>query len=298
MGEEGWRFGFIRQQTLIPVHHCPIHSIRVNKAIDLLSGILPCSDQFPLAYYLQSGAQVTLVAKTQYMPDTSWLNDNVTESFRQMGIKGLWLHLHPAAGRRVTAKNTWHLLWGEPRSTDRRGLVYGPNAFQQLIPDLAEAALDEAEVFLAPGPDDVVLDLYCGIGSSLRLWTRQSRQVLGVEINGESVECARINAPAATIFRGAGRHRLPQLTEAMTHNDPQRLLYVNPPRTGIESEVLDWIVDVFKPLRIACLSCNAVSLKKDLDRLTKAGYRVEQIIPYDFFPGTRYLEMMVLLMAP
>ena len=290
-----WRFGFTQRQALIPVHHCPIHTPRVNRTLVLLGGILPSCEQFPLVYYLQSGAQVTLVIKSRHMPDISWLSGDVTERLQETGNKGLWLHLHPAAGRRVTAKNGWHLIWGESRSVDSRGLVYGPAAFQQLIPELAEAALDKAEEFLAPEETSFVLDLYCGIGGSLRRWARKTPQVVGVEIDGESVACARINAPAVKIFRGAGRQRLPQLSACLPEKDHLRLLYANPPRTGIEPEVMCWIAEVFKPSRIACLSCNAVSLKRDLKRLTGAGYRVEIIVPFDFFPGTRYLEMMALL---
>ena len=294
--DKSWRFGFIRGESLVPVHHCPLHAPRVNNTINLMAAVLPPADVFSLAWFLQSGAQVTLVVKSRHLPDMTWLKSEVKDALEQMGDKGLWLHLHPAAGRRVTAKNTWHLLWGEPRSTDANGLVYGPTAFRQLIPELAAAALDAAESFLAPAEADFVVDLYSGIGGSLRRWGRKGCRAAGVEINGESVDCARINAPAATIFRGAGRHRLPQLSAMLPSDGNQRLLYANPPRTGIEAEVMDWILAVFKPRRIACLSCNAVSLKRDLERLTGAGYKIEQIVPYDFFPGTRYLEIMALLM--
>ncbi|MEW6076561.1 MAG: class I SAM-dependent RNA methyltransferase [Thermodesulfobacteriota bacterium] len=294
-GEGGWRIGLRHRQALIPIHHCPLHSSRVNTIIGLMAGVLPAAGSFPLAYYLQSGSQVTLVVKIRDLPDLSWLTAEVTGAFARAGGQGLWLHLHPAAGRRVTAKNTWHLVWGEPRSIDSTGLIYGPTAFQQLIPDLSRAALDEAESFLAPGADDGVLDLYCGIGGSLRRWAGRAGCVAGVEISAESVECAGINAPSATILRGAARQRLPQLAELLTVDPDHRLLYVNPPRTGIEPEVLDWIADVFRPKRIACLSCNAVSLNRDLSRLTAGGYEVEKIIPFDFFPETRYLEMLALL---
>ncbi len=292
---EGWRFGLNYRRKLIPIHNCPLHSERVNKTIALLSGVLPPAGRFPLVYYLQSGGQVTLVVKTRDMPDISWISTGLAEELGRIGDKALWLHLHPAAGRRVTAKNTWRLVWGEPRSTDVTGLVCGPTAFQQLIPELSEAALDAAEGFLAPGADDLVLDMYGGIGNSLRRWIRHARRVIGVEIHAESVACARVNAPAATIFRGAVRQRLPQLTDILPPDDGRRLLYANPPRAGIEPQVLAWITDVFTPSRMACLSCNAVSLKRDLERLTAGGYGVEEIISYDFFPETRYLEMLALL---
>lgn len=290
----GWGLGLRRRRAVIPIHHCPLHSPRVNAIVGLMAGVLPPAGSFPLAYFLQSGGQVTLVVKCRDLTDIAWLNADATGAFARAGGQGLWLHLHPAAGRRVTAKNTWHLVWGEPRSMDPTGLVYGPTAFQQLIPDLSRAALDAAESFLAPGVNDDVLDLYCGIGNSLRRWTGRAARTTGVEISAESVECAQINAPEAKVLRGPARQRLPQLTE-LIDSDRRRLLYVNPPRAGIEPEVLDWIVNIFRPERIACLSCNAVSLRRDLSRLTAAGYAVNQIMLFDFFPETRYLEMMAML---
>ena len=56
-----------------------------------------------------------------------------------------------------------------------------------------------------------VLDLYCGLGASLREWTAAGSAALGVELSGEAVELAAANAPAALVLRGTCTERLPQI---------------------------------------------------------------------------------------
>ena len=295
----GWRFGMYAHRELIPVPHCPIHSHRADRIIALLRETLPPAERFPLAFYAQAGAQVTLIVKTAQPPPTDWCNTDFRQRLAAIGLDGLWLHCYPAAGRHLFSKNGWQLLWGQPRSHDSSGLVYGPTAFQQLVPSLYHRSLDEAEAFLTPTADDVMVDLYCGIGASLQRWQRRRVPVIGVEAGGEAIDCARINAPAATVLRGYCAHRLPQIGRWLDDRQPrQRLLYVNPPRTGLEPAVLDWTLDHYRPDRIGYLSCSAGTLSRDLDRLTGAGLQIARIIPYDFFPQTHHVETLVLITGP
>ena len=295
---DGWAFGFIVREELLPIPECPVHSARVRESIRLFSQALPPGPEFPMAYYVQSGAQATLVLKTARLPDTDWLDRDFQRRLAKTGIEGLWLHLHPSAGRRLFTKRGWRLVWGRPRSMDRNGLVYGPSAFQQLIPALYDHALDKARAFIAPGDNDSVVDLYCGIGNTLAPWRDPGARTVGVEMGGEAVECARENAPGALVLRGKCAQRIPQLRAWIGDqgNGPgQRLLYVNPPRTGIEPEVLNWVVGELRPVRIAYLSCSAGTLRGDLEILGNANYRVEEIAPYDFFPQTYHVETLALL---
>ncbi len=289
----GWNFGLWRRDELIPIADCPVHAAPVRAMIQWLHRSLPPDEALPLAFFVQSGAQATLIVKTRHFPALDWLNAARLQELAAIGLEGLWLHLHPAAGRRLFARNGWTLLWGQPRSRDEGGLLYGPTAFQQQIPELYMQALDAAEHFLAAQPGDALADLYCGIGASLTRWTRRGAQTLGVELGGEAVECAGWNAPDASVLRGKCAQRLPQLR---TWTLPgRRLLYVNPPRTGLEPEVCDWAALEFRPERIAYLSCSAATLSRDLTRLTTAGYTVAALLPYDFFPQTRHVEVLALL---
>jgi tRNA/tmRNA/rRNA uracil-C5-methylase (TrmA/RlmC/RlmD family) len=74
-----------------------------------------------------------------------------------------------------------------------------------------------------------------------------------------------------------------------------RLLYVNPPRTGLEDGIAEWITLFMKPVRMAYLSCSAGTLSRDLAILCKSEYYVDKIIPFDFFPQTIHVESLVLL---
>lgn len=294
----GWQFGLLDRDTLVPIPRCPVHSKQVQQTIALLTPALPPGSSFPMAFYVQSGAQVTLILKSAELPDITWLDQRVQQGLAASGIEGLWLNLHPAAGRRLFAKRGWHLLWGHSRSKSNDGLVYGPSAFQQLLPVLYKHALDKAEAFLAPSAATPIIDLYCGSGSTLARWVRRKAPTLGVELAAEAVDCARENAPQALVLRGKCRQRLPQLNDWLGEHKKaadQGRLYVNPPRTGLEPEVLNWVTETFRPPRIAYLSCSAGTLLRDLQRLTATGYQVTRIIPYDFFPQTYHVEILVLL---
>ena len=294
-----WKFGLIKNETIIPIHDCPVHTRQIQNAIALFSAVLPAAAFFPLAYYVQTGSQITLIVKSKQRPDLKWLDDSLIRDLKHIGIKGLWLHLHPCTGKKVFAKNTWHLLYGSPRSVDENQFIYGPRAFQQLLPSLYNLALSSAETFLSPVTKDIFIDLYCGIGTGLARWQRRCSNVMGVELDGEAVDCAHGNAVNAKILRGKCSDRIPQLiqwTDAHP-SDGDRLLYVNPPRTGLTPEILQWISSFYKPDRMVYLSCSAGSLQRDIAQLETSGYEMIKITPYDFFPQTLHVETMVFIQS-
>ena len=293
-----WRIGMpLGDNDVLDLPACPVHSRRVNAVLATLKPVLPDATRFPLTYYVHSGRQLVLVLKTARLPETDWLTPPVIEALQTAGLDGLWLHLHPAVGKKIFNKPGWHLLWGKARSQDSAGLRYGPMGFQQLIPTLSLMALDAAVDFLSPAHTDLVVDLYCGNGASLRRWQSAAADSIGVELNGEACACAADNVPQTTTLRGTCTQRLPQLTAyARSRPAPRhRLLYANPPRTGLEAPVRAWITDTYRPLRMAYLSCSAGTLRRDLQELCRRAYRVEQLLPYDFFPHTYHVETLALL---
>ncbi|MGD9977679.1 MAG: class I SAM-dependent RNA methyltransferase [Bacteroidales bacterium] len=294
----GWQFGMWARNELIPIPSCPVHTVTVNRTMDIIRANIPKSPAFPLAFIVLSGAQAVLVIKSKQMPSMGWLNDFVKNQLTNIGIEGFWIHLNLSAGKRIFEKTGWHLIFGSARSTDYNGLLYGPAAFQQLIPELYNQSLTEAKNFLNVNKTDAVIDLYCGTGNSMKQWTSAGANVLGVELGGEAVECAKVNVPEATILRGACRQRVPQLKSWSVEQkfmNKRILMYVNPPRTGLEAEVQDWIVNNGQPAKIAYLSCSPGTLSKNLEFLTRHKYRVKKIIPFDFFPQTVHVECLSLL---
>ncbi|HRY33857.1 MAG TPA: hypothetical protein P5531_12895 [Bacteroidales bacterium] len=293
-----WHIGTRSRGKVISIPGCPVHTGRVRNIHAYLLDQLPPAEDFPLAYVVQTAAQLCLVLKSRLLPadeTLAFLRTLMTEAFAPEGI---WIHLHPAAGKKVFGKGGWHLISGKAVSVDESGLVYGPAAFQQLLPALYYHALQSAREFLSPGDDSLLVDLYSGTGSSIRYWELPPGRVIGVEADGEAVRLAGINVPAVTLLRGACRQRLPQLNVWLAERNAagrKRLLYVNPPRTGLEAEIIRWIMSDYRPSRLAYLSCSAGTLRRDLDLLADASYRVDSLIPYDFFPGTRHVETLACL---
>ena len=281
-----WEFGMEPVGDFVPLPDCPVQSKRVNAAFALLKPHLP---EMALRYIVQNGSLITLVIKDRTLPPTDWISEELTSGLSALGIEGLHANLHPASGRILFAEKGWRCLWGKSRVQDSRGLWHGPGSFSQLISELHEDSLREAECFLDPKQDDAVVDLYSGIGASLRRWKR----AIGVEFDGGAVACAQLNAPNATLLRGPCGQRLPQVRSWLSAANPSAIqCYVNPPRTGLEPEVLDWLIQESSLQRIAYLSCSAGTLGRDLVALEASGFAVERLVPFDFFPQTHHVEVL------
>ncbi len=178
-GDGGGQFGVRRRDVLIPSPDCPIHTPRVRDTVRLLMASLPGREGFALTFLVQSGAQAVLVLKQSAAAPTAWFTPALERALQGVGIEGLWLHYYPGAGRHHFTKRGWQRLWGRPRAQDDAGLWYGPGAFGQPLPSLHAQALDEAQAFIASGPGDRCIDLYCGRGLSLRRWLATGAEALG-----------------------------------------------------------------------------------------------------------------------
>jgi tRNA/tmRNA/rRNA uracil-C5-methylase (TrmA/RlmC/RlmD family) len=292
-----WRWGLWNRDELLFIPDCPVHQPAVNRIIKTLMQSLPLFD-FGLRWLVMSGSQLTLVVKGTHLPLVAWPKAELFAQLERLGLEGLWLHTNPSTGRRIFGKNGWTLLFGKDTSLDAAGLYYGPATFSQLIPVLYAEALAAAADFLKPDSNSAVVDLYSGTGSSLRLWSEAGAQLIGVEAIPEAVKLARLNIPKAEVLVGSCRLRLPQL-DAWTrrHSDAGKMIlaYVNPPRTGIEPEVLHWLVRSANPARIAYLSCSPGTLARDLQFLCANGYSISRLMPYDFFPQTHHIETLALI---
>ncbi len=291
--QSGWHFGLVRRDELIAIHDCPVHTVRVRRLVRALAGTLPAAGDVPLAYLHVAGAQATLIVKAHAV--SAELLRSTIEAACDTGIEGLWLHLHPAAGRKLFARSGWNLLWGAPESRDTQGFLHGPTAFMQAFPPLHGSARTAARGHLAPTTTASVLDLYCGLGSTLREWTNAGARTLGIELSGEAVTLAARNAPGAQVLRGTCVQRLPQIREWWSEGGGERLAYVNPPRSGLEGEVTQALAEELRPQRLAYLSCSAGTLARDLAAFSASGYGVTTIRPYDFFPLTHHVEALALL---
>ncbi len=67
---------------------------------------------------------------------------------------------------------------------------------------------------------------------------------------------------------------------------------VDPPRSGMEKEALDWLCKSGIPM-VKYLSCNPSTQARDIKRLLDAGYLVSDIRLLDFYPQTSHIETLL-----
>ena len=70
------------------------------------------------------------------------------------------------------------------------------------------------------------------------------------------------------------------------------LVIVDPPRSGLGERVARVLVTLGAP-RVVYVSCDPVTLARDLVVLLAGGYRIEQVHLVDLFPQTYHLESVV-----
>lgn len=170
------------------------------------------------------------------------------------------------------------------------------SSFYQINHDQCEHLYQKAYELLHPKANDRVLDAYCGIGTIGLCIADQVKEVIGVEVNGQAVKDAIINAKQNRI-RNA--HFIQQdATQFLLQQADQRISYdgiiLDPPREGSTPAFLDACAKL-KPKKIIYISCDPLTQLRDLSYLAKKGYVAKEMFLYDMFPMSAHTESVVCL---
>ena len=141
-----------------------------------------------------------------------------------------------------------------------------------------------------------VVDAYCGIGTIGLCAAPHAGQVVGVELNPEAARDAAANARR----NGAANARFYQedatqwLTRQAAEGQKADVIFLDPPRAGSTPEFLR-AAAAMRPSRMVYVSCDPATQARDLELLTRLGYRMERAWPVDLFPHTEHVETVCLL---
>ena len=144
--------------------------------------------------------------------------------------------------------------------------------------------------------DDLVLDLYCGVGTITLAMASAAGKVMGVEVVPQAIEDAKDNARrngienAEFFCADAGEAAL-RLERQGIRPD---IITVDPPRKGLNSDAIEAIARM-APKRLVYVSCDPATLARDTALLKARGFRVEQVVAADLFPRCSHVETVVLL---
>ncbi len=157
---------------------------------------------------------------------------------------------------------------------------------------LYQAAIDQAEIT----KEDLVLDLYCGVGTITLAMAKAARRVIGVEVMAEAVEDAKNNARRnhvnnAEFFCGdAGQAALALEAQGIRAD----VAVVDPPRKGLNADTIEALARM-NPRRIVYVSCDPATLARDVALLKERGYVLKNAQAADLFPRCAHVESVVTL---
>ena len=194
----------------------------------------------------------------------------------------------------ATYGKVYKKLYGEDKLLDYIGdykFYLSPKSFFQVNRIQTEVLYNKAMEYLDLKKDDIVYDLYCGIGTISLYMAPYVKKVYGVEIIEEAVEDAKYNAVVNDIHNadfivGKSEVVLPKLVKEGIESNK---VVLDPPRKGCEREVLETLAKML-PERIVYVSCNPSTLARDLRYLEDKGYKTLKVQPVDMFPHTSHVE--------
>ena len=171
-----------------------------------------------------------------------------------------------------------------------------PKAFYQINPTQTQILYETAVDFAGLDGSQSVIDAYCGTGTIGIIMSDKAGSVMGVELNPDAVEDAKFNAKKNGVkniqfYCADAGDFMVELAQRKRKID---VVITDPPRAGCSRDFLESVV-ALSPKRVVYISCNPVTLARDLGYITRKGYKVAKIQPVDMFPFTEHIETVCLL---
>lgn len=302
-----------RTHSIIPAADCAIQDTRNE---EILKVVLDFMKEFQIEPYdetTHSGLvrhiltrvghhtgdiMVCLVINGTRLP----YHEQLTERLRKIdGMKSISLNVNKEKTN-VILGNKVKTLWGDDYIVDMIGDVkyqISPLSFYQVNPLQTQKLYSTALEYAGLTGNEVVWDLYCGIGTISLFLAQKAKMVYGVEIVPEAIEDANCNKKLNGIenvefFVGASEEVLPQKYKESNGKMSADVIVVDPPRKGCDIALLQTILNM-SPERVVYVSCDPATLARDLRVLCDGGYELKKVRGCDMFGHSGHVETVVLM---
>ena len=256
--------------------------------------------------YLRQGVKteelmICLVLTADRLPAEQTLIAEVQNRFSN--VRSLMVNVN-SENTNVVLGEHYRLLWGREWIEDILcGLRFRitPQSFYQVNHDACELLYGLAKERAALRGDELLLDLYCGIGSIGLSMADAAGEVLGMEIVERAAQSATENAERngisnAAFFCGDASDPQGLLKKAAEARGDlsDAVVVLDPPRKGTTAELIEGISD-HGVRRVVYVSCNPDTLARDCAIFAQYGYQIGAVTPVDLFPRTGHVESVVCL---
>ena len=234
--------------------------------------------------------------------DKSLANDNrfnkvIEEIIKNENVKSIFLNINEKDTNEIVGKECIK-IYGQDYISDYIGefkYMISPKSFFQVNTIQAEVLYSTLKEFLELTGNEVIFDLYSGVGSIGIFLSKEAKKVYGIEIEEEAVKMANINLKENNVINAeyiAGSVE-DKIEEFKKKNIKPDVIVVDPPRKGLDEKSINYILE-FNPEKIGYISCNPATLTRDLKMLEEK-YNIIQITPIDMFPNTSHVECVCVL---
>ncbi|WP_071396132.1 23S rRNA (uracil(1939)-C(5))-methyltransferase RlmD [Bacillus tuaregi] len=300
----------MNSHSLIHIDQCTVQHPKTNKAIGTVRKVL---QKLEIPIYnertgkgvvrtivarvgIQTGElQIVLITAKSELPKKEQLIEEIKK--RLPNVKSIMQNINGQKTSLIFGEKTVNLEGKEFIQETLGDLNFELSArtFFQLNPEQTVNLYNEVKKAAELTGTEKVVDAYCGVGT-IGLWVAdKAAEIRGMDVIPESIEDAKKNAARhgikhAKYVTGKAEVILPKWAKEGWKPD---VIIVDPPRTGLDHELLKTILTI-KPKKLIYVSCNPSTLAKDIHVLT-AKYKVEYIQPVDMFPQTSHVECVVLM---
>ena len=207
-----------------------------------------------------------------------------------------------------SSKNEWLVYFDDGKSltplmedktlsyslTDAIKIEFSVDNFIQVNHLVNNKMVEQAQTWLMLNENDVVLDLFCGLGNFSLPIAQKVSSVVGIEGVMSMVNKAQENAQKNGISNC-------QFYQADLNSDWQNELWaqqkytkvlLDPARAGAYQALTQLLT--CKVSKILYVSCDPASLARDAKLLIEHGYKIEKIALMDMFSQTKHVETMVM----
>ncbi|MDA9642524.1 23S rRNA (uracil(1939)-C(5))-methyltransferase RlmD [Nitrosomonadales bacterium] len=272
---------------------CPVLPKKISELIEPLQELffkLSIREQIPQIEYASN--QIRHILVIRILAPLTEDDENLLKYFQEQNGIEFWSQTKGYDTVKPLFDKTLNKITYENKEFNLK-FLFNPTGFTQINPFINQILIRKVMALLRPSKDDVIFDLFSGVGNFSLPIATSGATVFAIEGDEMLVESGNINAIENNLsenvsFKSADLFSIKK-EELLSLGQATKWL-IDPPRLGA-SNLIDLIDDEIKPKLIIYISCNPATLARDSDILVnKKNYTFKEGGIVNMFPHTSHIE--------